>query len=172
MKMIQRGLFRVCFQPITMLNCCTTRISWERGSIHNSPAIMNKRTFVTIFSRNPQYNFSIDVFPDMLQATVHFCKWALLTCQRTWKAIMNSKQLRGNIDQYFPHTRRTIPSQNNTTEQCRACQNLPTLYWDPFCIFCNKCIGISNIWIRSQRCKDKVQEGLYKSQSVAVCGNL
>ena len=32
MKMIQRGLFRVCFHPITMLNCCTICISWEIGS--------------------------------------------------------------------------------------------------------------------------------------------
>ena len=57
---IQKGLFRVCFQPITMLNCCTTCISWEIWSIdhiiHNSPAIMNIRTFVaksaTWFSEN------------------------------------------------------------------------------------------------------------------------
>ena len=32
MKKVQRGLFRVCFQPITTLNCCTTCISWEIGS--------------------------------------------------------------------------------------------------------------------------------------------
>ena len=31
MKMIQKGLFRVCVQPITTLNCCATCISWEIG---------------------------------------------------------------------------------------------------------------------------------------------
>ena len=58
MKMIQRGLFRVCFYPITMLNCCTTCTSWEIGSYNTQQSRqMNIRTFVTILSRNPQYDF-------------------------------------------------------------------------------------------------------------------
>ena len=32
MKMIQKGLFRVCFHPITMLNICTTGPNWLFGS--------------------------------------------------------------------------------------------------------------------------------------------
>ena len=58
MIMIQKCLFRVCFQPITTLNCCTTSHGKQDHIIHNSPAIMNIRPFVTILSRNPQYNFS------------------------------------------------------------------------------------------------------------------
>ena len=58
MKMIQRGLFRVCFQPITMLNICTTCISWEIGSYNTQQCLhINIRTFVTILSRKAQYNF-------------------------------------------------------------------------------------------------------------------
>ena len=58
MKMIQKGLLRVCFQPITMLNCCTTCISWEIGSYNTQQsAIMNIRTFDAILSRNPQHDF-------------------------------------------------------------------------------------------------------------------
>ena len=60
MKMIQKGLFRVCFQPITMMNCCTTCILWEIGS-YNTQQSRHKphfcRTFVAILSRNPQYDF-------------------------------------------------------------------------------------------------------------------
>ena len=49
---------RVCFQPITTLNCCTTCISWEIGSYNTQQsAIMNIRTFVAILSRNPQHDF-------------------------------------------------------------------------------------------------------------------
>ena len=58
MKMIQKVFFRVCFQPITTLNCCTTCISWEIGSYNTQQsAIMNIRTFVAILSRNPQHDF-------------------------------------------------------------------------------------------------------------------
>ena len=58
MKMIQKGLFRVCFHPITMLNICTTCISWEIGSYNTQQSLhMNVRTFVAILSRNPHYNF-------------------------------------------------------------------------------------------------------------------
>ena len=58
MKLIQKGLFRVCFQPITMLNICTTCNSWEIGSYNTQQCLhMNIRTFVTILSRNLQYNF-------------------------------------------------------------------------------------------------------------------
>ena len=57
MKMTQRGFFRVCFQPITTLNCCTTCISIGSYNAHNSPAIMNIRTFVPYLSRNPQNDF-------------------------------------------------------------------------------------------------------------------
>ena len=58
MKMTQKGSFRVCFQPITTLNCCTTCISWEIGAYNTQQsAIMNIRTFVAILSRNPQHDF-------------------------------------------------------------------------------------------------------------------
>ena len=49
MKMIQKGLFRVCFQPITMLNCCTTCISWEIGSYNTQQSRHNEHTH---FCRN------------------------------------------------------------------------------------------------------------------------
>ena len=49
MKMIQRGLFRACFQPITMLNCCTTCISWEIGSYNTQES---RHTEHTHFCRN------------------------------------------------------------------------------------------------------------------------
>ena len=42
MKMIQKGLFRVCFQPITMLNCCTTCISWEIRSYNTQQSRHNE----------------------------------------------------------------------------------------------------------------------------------
>ena len=42
--MIQKGLFRVCFQPITMLNCCTTCISWEIGSYNTQQSRHNEHT--------------------------------------------------------------------------------------------------------------------------------
>ena len=58
MKMIQKVFFRVFFQPITTLNCCTTCISWEIGSYNTQQsATMNIRTFVAILSRNPQHDF-------------------------------------------------------------------------------------------------------------------
>ena len=38
MKMIQKGGFRVCFQPITMLNCCT----WEIGSYNTQQSRHNE----------------------------------------------------------------------------------------------------------------------------------
>ena len=58
MKVIQKGLFRVCFHPIAMLNICTTCISWEIGSYNTQMSLhMNICTFVAILSRNPQYNF-------------------------------------------------------------------------------------------------------------------
>ena len=58
MKMIQKGLFRVCFQPITTLNWCTTCISWEIVSYNTQQsAIMNIRPFVAILSQNPQHDF-------------------------------------------------------------------------------------------------------------------
>ena len=58
MKMTQKRFFRVCFQPITTLNCCTTCISWEIGSYNTQQStIMNIRTFVAILSRNPQHDF-------------------------------------------------------------------------------------------------------------------
>ena len=49
MKMIQKGLFRVCFQPITMLNCCTTCISWEIRSYNTQQSRHNEHTH---FCRN------------------------------------------------------------------------------------------------------------------------
>ena len=49
MKIIQKGLFRVCFQPITMLNCCTTCISWEIGSYNTKQSRHNEHTH---FCRN------------------------------------------------------------------------------------------------------------------------
>ena len=49
MEMIQKGLFRVCFQPITMLNCCTTCISWEIGSYNTQQSRHNEHTH---FCRN------------------------------------------------------------------------------------------------------------------------
>ena len=49
MKMIQTGLFRVCFQPITTLNCCTTCISWEIGSYNTQQSRHNEHTH---FCRN------------------------------------------------------------------------------------------------------------------------
>ena len=129
-----------------------------------------------VMSENKR-SFSIDGFPDLLQVhalwkfpiPVHFCRWSMLTWRPTWKPIMNSKCLPGNIDQYFPHTRRTIPLQNNTMERCHACQSLPTLHWDPFCIFCNKCIGMSNIWIRSQWYKDNVKGDKKLNQLGSTC---
>ena len=39
MKMIQEGHFRVCFHPITMLNICTTYISWEIGSYNTQMSL-------------------------------------------------------------------------------------------------------------------------------------
>ena len=42
MKMIQKGLFRVCFQPITMMNCCTTCILWEIGSYNTQQSRHNE----------------------------------------------------------------------------------------------------------------------------------
>ena len=58
MKMTQKGFFRVCFQPITTLNCCTTCISWEIGSYNTQQsAIMNIRTFFAYLSQNPQHDF-------------------------------------------------------------------------------------------------------------------
>ena len=58
MKMIQKGFFRVCFQPITTLNCCATCISWEIGSYHTQKSHHNEHThFCRILSRNPQYDF-------------------------------------------------------------------------------------------------------------------
>ena len=58
MKMIQKGLFRVCFNQ---LPCWTVVLHASHGKydhiIHNSPAIMNIRTFVALLSRNPQYDF-------------------------------------------------------------------------------------------------------------------
>ena len=44
MKMIQKGLFRVCFQPITMLNCYTTCISREIGSYNIWQSRHNEHT--------------------------------------------------------------------------------------------------------------------------------
>ena len=44
MKMTQKGLFRVCFQPITTLNCCTTCISWEIGSYNTQQSPHNEHT--------------------------------------------------------------------------------------------------------------------------------
>ena len=35
---------RVCFQPITMLNCCTTCISWEIGSYNTQQSHHNEHT--------------------------------------------------------------------------------------------------------------------------------
>ena len=49
MKMIPKGGFRVCFQPITMLNCCTTCISWEIGSCNTQQSHHNQHTH---FCRN------------------------------------------------------------------------------------------------------------------------
>ena len=46
---IQKGLFRVCFQPITMLNSCTTCISWEIGSYNTQQSHHNEHTH---FCRN------------------------------------------------------------------------------------------------------------------------
>ena len=58
MKLIQKGLLRICFHPITMLNIWTTCISWEIGSYNTQKSLqMNIRTFVAILSWNPQYNF-------------------------------------------------------------------------------------------------------------------
>ena len=44
MKMVQKGLFRVCFQPITMMNCCTTCIFWEIGSYNTQQSRHNEHT--------------------------------------------------------------------------------------------------------------------------------
>ena len=44
MKIIQKGLLRVCFQLITMLNCCTTCISWEIGSYNTQQSHHNEHT--------------------------------------------------------------------------------------------------------------------------------
>ena len=58
MKMIQKGLFRVCFQPITMMNCCTTCILREIGSYNTQQSRHNEHThFCPLLSRNPQYDF-------------------------------------------------------------------------------------------------------------------
>ena len=42
--MIQNSLFRVCFQPTTMLHCCTTCISWEIGSYNTQQSHHNEHT--------------------------------------------------------------------------------------------------------------------------------
>ena len=61
MKVIQKGFLGYVFNQFngnTMLNCCTTCISWEIGSYNTQKSLhMNIRTFVAILSRNPQYNF-------------------------------------------------------------------------------------------------------------------
>ena len=52
MKMIQKDLFRVCFQPITTLNCCTTCISGKIGSYNTQQSRHNEHTHFCREKRN------------------------------------------------------------------------------------------------------------------------
>ena len=110
MKMIQKGLFRVCFQPITTLNCCTTCISWEIGSYNTQKSRHNEHThfcrnFVAILSRNPQYDFPtmggegfkccLELFRKFIRFGVPICP--LPTSPRTavWRRIIRFKLFNG-----------------------------------------------------------------------------